>query len=100
MFRRVLRAASSPSPQPDLSTLTSAPISRGARTFLGEMRFSVLEASEVGGEAGEVAFGGAVVALGLGLQLGALRPWSVGVRGVSGGRSWRVFSGDEEKSVS
>jgi hypothetical protein len=34
----------------------------------GEVRFAVLEASEVGGEPGEVASGSLVVALGPGLQ--------------------------------
>jgi hypothetical protein len=38
----------------------------------GEVRFSVLEAAQVGGEAGQVATGGAVVALGLVLQRAGL----------------------------
>jgi hypothetical protein len=65
----------------------------------GEVRFAVLEASEVGGEACEVAAGGAVVALGLGLQRSGFALGQV-VRGVLVGRSWRVFSGVGETSVS
>jgi len=39
----------------------------------GEVRFAVLQPPQVGGEAGEVAAGGAVVALGLGLKRAAAR---------------------------
>jgi hypothetical protein len=67
-----------------------------------QMRLAVLQASEVGGEAGEVAAGGAVVAFGLvfqraGLALDQARAeeflW------LRGG-SWHAFSGDGETPVS
>jgi hypothetical protein len=64
-----------------------------------QVRLAVLEASQVGGEAGEVSASGAVVALGLGLQRAGLalrQSWPEDFLMVGHGE----FSSDGEPSVS